>query len=83
MKVMNMTLKQVKEFYNSDKCDCHCSKNNYCPLHTGNCCLCDIVGFKTDNNIKELYKTQLGIEFDENLKVEDVIRALNNKEVLL
>ena len=78
-----MTLKQVHDYYNSNKCDCHCSKGSYCPLHAGNCCLCDIVGFKTDNGINELYKTQLGIEFDENLKVKDVIKTLINKEVLL
>lgn len=83
MKISEMTLKQVHDYYNSKKCKCHCGKDSYCPLHAGFCCLCDVVGFKTDNNINELYKTQLGIEFDENLKVKDVIKAFAKKEVLL
>lgn len=83
MKIMDMTLKQVKEYYDSDKCDCHCTKDDYCPLHGGNCCVCDIVGFATDDDINEIYKTQLGIEFNENLKVKDVVKKIMEKEVLL
>ena len=79
-KIKDLTLKQVYDFYNSDKCECHCSKDSYCPFHAGNCCLCDVVGFKTDSHIAELYKTQLGIDFNENLKVKDVIAILMNKE---
>ena len=83
MKISEMTLKQVHDYYNSKTCYLHCGEGRYCPLHAGNCCLGDIVGFKTDDNINELYKTQLGIEFDENLKVKDVIKVLMQKEVLL
>ena len=83
MKIIDMTLKQVHDYYRSKKCESHCSEDSYCPLHAGYCCLCDIVGFKTDDNINELYKTQLGIEFNENLKVKDVIKAFTKKEVLL
>lgn len=79
-KIEDMTLKEVKEYYDSDKCDC-CSKGEYCPLHAGNCCLCDIVGLKSDRNINDIYKTQLGIPFNENLKVKEIIELLMNKEV--
>ena len=83
IKINEMTLKQVSDYYCSTKCDIHCNKDSYCPLHAGNCCLCDIVGFKNDRNINELYKTQLGIEFNENLKVKDVMKAFIEKEVVI
>lgn len=81
MKIVDMTLKEVKEYYHSTKCRQQCTENKYCPLHAGNCCLCDIVGFNTDRNINQKYNTQLGIDFDDSMKVKEVIEILVNKEI--
>lgn len=77
-KLIDMTIGECEEYYKT--CGRKCWEQ-YCPLHTGGGCILDFTGKSNDDYTDDVYKRQLGQEFDPNMTIGELVDLIRERRV--